>query len=84
MDLKPIVASLAADAGLVGCDREDFNISDEERRDGKEVSEWIVLSRRAELVRRLARDPRWQPLPPSNGILWTDDFSNLLMALRWK
>ncbi|MBI5687429.1 MAG: fused MFS/spermidine synthase [Verrucomicrobia bacterium] len=84
LDLKPIVASLAADAGLAGCDREDFDISPAERRDGKEVSEWIVLSRRGELVRQLARDPRWQPLPPASGPLWTDDFSNLLMALRWK
>jgi len=84
LDLKPIVASLAADAGLAGCDREDFNIRAEERRDGKEVSEWIVLSRRAELVRQLERDPQWQPLPVSRGPLWTDDFSNLLTALRWK
>ncbi|MCX6910657.1 MAG: fused MFS/spermidine synthase [Verrucomicrobia bacterium] len=84
LDLKPIVASLAADAGLAGCDREDFDVSDQERRDGKEVSEWIVLSRRAELVRQLARNPQWQPLPPSNGILWTDDFSNMLRALRWR
>ncbi|MFA6560943.1 MAG: fused MFS/spermidine synthase [Verrucomicrobiia bacterium] len=84
MDLKPIVASLATDAGLSGCDREDFNISDQERRAGKEISEWIVLSPRAEPVRQLERNPQWQPLPATNGVLWTDDFSNLLMALRWK
>ena len=84
LDLKPIVASLAADAKLAGCDREDFDITADERRDGKEISEWIVLSRRADLIHQLARDPRWQPLPPASGPLWTDDFSNLLMALRWK
>jgi hypothetical protein len=84
LDLKPIVARLAADAGLAGCDCEDFHISAQEHHDGKEISEWIVLSRRAELLRQLARDPRWPPLPASDGPLWTDDFSNLLMALRWK
>ncbi|MFA5190320.1 MAG: fused MFS/spermidine synthase [Verrucomicrobiia bacterium] len=84
LDLKPIVATLAVDAGLTGYDWQDFAISDEDRRDGKEVSEWIVLSRRSDLRRQFQRYPQWQPLPAASGILWTDDFSNLLMALRWR
>ncbi len=84
LDLEPIVARLAADAGLAGCDWQDFDISAADRFDGKETSEWIVLSRRVELVRQLERSGRWRPLSVSNGVLWTDDFSNLLTALRWR
>ena len=84
LDLMPVVASLAADADLPGCDRQDFAISSEDRRDGKEASEWIALSHRAELTRPLQLNGQWKPLPPSNEIPWTDDFSNLLMALRWR
>jgi hypothetical protein len=84
LDLRRIVAALAADAGLTGYDWQDFQISDEDRRDGKEISEWIVLSQRAGVARQLERNRRWEPLPPSDGILWTDDFSNLLMVLRWQ
>ena len=84
LDLEPIVAHLAADAGLAGCDWQDFDISDADHLDGKEASEWIVLSRRTEPVRELERSGRWRPLPPPDGNLWTDDFSNLLTALRWR
>lgn len=84
LELMPVVAGLATDAGLVGFDRGDFDISAQEHHDGKEVSEWIVLSRRAGLLGPLARDSRWRRLPAVSGVLWTDDFSNLLTVLRWR
>lgn len=32
----------------------------------------------------LATDPRWQPLPAQPGTrVWTDDYSDVVRALRW-
>ncbi len=85
LDLEPVFANLARDAGLVALTRDDTDISPGERALGKAGSIWLVMARRAEDCALLARDARWQP---SRGDVrqrvWTDDYSSLLSVFRWR
>jgi hypothetical protein len=84
LDLAPIVADLAADAGVVAWTRTD-QPSRAELAEYRTPSIWIALARRAEDLGPLAHDPRWTRLQgrPHVGP-WTDDFSNIVSALRWR
>jgi hypothetical protein len=85
LDLKPVVANLADDAGLVCLNRDDFLISTNESAQGKQASQWVVLSRKREDLGALPSDKRWQPLPARTSFgLWTDDFSNIISLLKWR
>lgn len=47
-------------------------------------SDWVVASADADALAPLAADARWKILSPRTGTpLWTDDFSNILTALRY-
>ena len=81
LDLEPVVAALAADAGMTCLGR------DEPRRarvgvPGKLPSHWTVLADRPATLARLRSDPRWRPCRGEPGDrVWTDDFSNIVGAL---
>lgn len=82
--LEPELGALARALGLAGLSRRDVEISDDDRRDGRAGSHWVVLGRGAFDVRALERDGRWLPIqarPGQRG--WTDDFSSPLRALGW-
>ena len=85
LDLEPIVAALAADAGLVGRLGNDAKISAEQQDLGRKPSTWVVLARHETDLHALRSDPRWRPLHPRPGIeAWTDDFSNILQVMKWR
>jgi hypothetical protein len=84
LDLAPIVADLAADAGVVAWVQTD-QPSRAELAQYRTPSIWIALARRAEDLGPLVRDPRWTRLQGrSDARPWTDDFSNIVSALRWR
>lgn len=84
VDMRPVLANLARDAGLVGWVREDTAVSEEDVRSGKFPSTWAILVRAPGDARGLAQDPRWKPLKARpDAHVWTDDFSNLVTILRW-
>ena len=85
LDLEPVVANLAHDSQLVALTQFDERVSPDEARAGKAPSHWIVLARRWENLRALARDGRWHALPArSDKTLWSDDFSNILEVIKWR
>jgi len=85
LDLEPVVGDLAKDAGLVCFGRDDWNVSQEETLEGKEESHWVVMARRRDDLGKLLRDSRWLPVEGhSVPRVWTDDFSNLLNAFKWR
>jgi hypothetical protein len=85
LDLKPPLASLAADANLAGIARDDLAITAEEQAGGKNGSQWAIMGRSAGDLGAPAGDPRWQPLEPRPGAaVWTDDYSSILSAFRWR
>lgn len=49
---------------------------------GDVASTVVVLARSEAALGDLAADPRWAPLASDGGQVWTDDFANVLEALR--
>lgn len=83
--LRPVVAALARDAGLVGV-AQRWIPPDRERamREYRLPSEWVVLSRTNSAFAGL-NSTRWDPLEGgSERTPWTDDFSNIAGILEWK
>jgi hypothetical protein len=82
LDLDPIMARQSEDAGLVYRVRYDLNVSDEEKRSGKQASIWAVMTATERDLGALADDPRWQLSKPRPGsAVWTDDYSDLASYL---
>jgi hypothetical protein len=77
VNLKPVLGALAKDSGLTALARLDL---DADAASGHNRSEWLVMARAPSMPRSLLEDPRWQR-PPSDGPVWTDDYSNLVTVL---
>ena len=81
LDLEPVVATLAADAGLTCLTREEPRRAPV-RVPGKIPSHWAVMAERPAVLAKLAADPRWRRCrAPAGERVWTDDFSNIVSAL---
>jgi spermidine synthase len=82
LTFSSVLARMAGDAGLVALwqkeppDAGSWAI-------GKFPSEWFVVARSRADFGSLTTDPRWKvPVAGPGTPLWTDDFSNILSALR--
>ena len=85
LDLEPVFANLAADAGLFCLVRDDTVVSQADKAGGKSASVWLVMAAAKETLRPLAHDPRWLPGRRDPALaLWTDDYSSLLSVIRWR
>lgn len=80
LDLKPVLGTLAKDAGMAAVVCSDIGRS---RAVGKEASVWVAMAGTADVLGPLAADPDWEPLRPSNRPPWTDDFSDVVAAMKW-
>jgi SAM-dependent methyltransferase len=78
VDLEPVLGSLARDAGLVAWSRHGAG----SRSDLADPSVWAVVARGSDDVGRLGFDRRWRLLAPAGGRVWTDEYSNVLAAMR--
>lgn len=82
LNLKPILADLAASRNLISIGFDDLKPSS---LAGKDPSQWVVMARSAPEISNLSINSQWQPLKGTNGgRVWTDDFSNILRAIRWQ
>jgi hypothetical protein len=83
LDLHGVLAGLAQDAGLACLTNIDTQVSENESREGKFPSWWVVMARKSDDLEALWSDPRWSVLPAVPGSkVWTDDFSNIVSVLR--
>jgi hypothetical protein len=83
LDLAPVVANLVGDAHAVA--RHQVFVVDPNAPDAADQasSEWVAIARQPEDLALFNGDPRWQRLVPQPGArLWTDDYSNLVGALK--
>ncbi len=78
-DLTGPLSRAAASFGIVARHRDDSE--DIEDSDWKAASHWVAMARTTAALDFLGGDPGWEPLPPSRGRPWSDDFSNVLEAL---
>ena len=85
LDLSPVIAALADDAGLACRVRIDADVSPADREAGKQGSIWAVMVDDAAELGPVATDPKWViPQPQISDSVWTDDFSNILRHLRFR
>ena len=84
LDLQPVLGNLARDAGLAALSNCDLNLSDEDRKNKKLASAWVVMARQGQHLGGLTQDQRWRILPQRPGeTLWTDDFYNIWSVFNW-
>jgi SAM-dependent methyltransferase len=91
LDLEPVVGRQAENEGLVCRLRYDLDVSDPEKRAGKQPSIWAVMAVAERDLGSLIVDPRWcSPAPRAGSGAWTDDYSDLASYLiltpsqRWR
>jgi hypothetical protein len=85
LDLRPVLSSLASDAGLIYLDRDQVETGSSANQSGKTGSRWAVMARTLEDLNVLPREPGWSA--SRNGSvrwLWSDDFSNVLDVVLWR
>jgi hypothetical protein len=83
LKLEPVLADLAGDLGLLCLAQDDMLLGQLELAQGMETAHWVVMAREPDHFGRLYRDGRWLRIPARDRArVWTDDFSNLLRALR--
>ena len=86
LDLELVVARIVEQAGYAAqvAFREEDDIDEETDPTGS-PSHWVLIARSQATLDGLALGEVWQPLEaPSEGRVWSDDFSNLLEVIRWK
>ena len=83
--LAPVLGALAKDVGIHAVDRRDDDLTKEEIATGKARSEWVVITEskdELDLILRARKD--WHPIIVRPGqSVWTDDYANVLGALRF-
>jgi len=85
LDLKPVIANLARDAGLICLAREDLSTTPQEKKAGKDPSQWMVMARREIDIETLRKRGLWELMPGQAGVpAWTDDYSNILEVFKWE
>jgi spermidine synthase len=69
--LRGTVEAMQLEAGWY-----DYSPSDDEKAEGSDASEAVVLTKSKAALQKMGKD--WEPLGPSPKVLWTDDRSSLL------
>lgn len=83
IDLEPVVANLAADAGLSAL-VEDYEPSADAGGHNWR-STWAAVARDGSDLELLDAEDGWRALKPDPAVgLWTDDYSNVFRTLIWK
>ncbi len=83
LDLEPVTANLARDAGLCAIVRWDGDMTDEESRHGKQPSQWALVARRRADLNPMVKEAVWTPPATLPGLrTWTDDYSSVVGVLR--
>jgi SAM-dependent methyltransferase len=78
LDLRPVVADIASNFGKQAL----YVLSAAEPKRGTLIAAWILVTADRPFLERLASAKRGEFLPPSRHRLWTDQYSNVLGALR--
>ena len=82
-DLEPVIGGVARSLHLAGLYQAHMP-SAAARAAGAAFSQWVVVTRSAERLAPLVRTGKWRSLDESSSEpVWTDQYSNVLGALRW-
>jgi len=84
LQLEPVVAALAADAGLAGFINEYTPGAVRESGELDYRCDWVVLVKRREDAGGLTANLNWRGLAMGRPQRpWTDDYSNVFRVIRW-
>lgn len=84
LELQPVVATLAADAGLYALVQEHEPSDTAQYKELDYPAEWVAIARDREDLGLLGGNGRWTRLiAPPRTRLWTDDYSNVFDVMRW-
>ncbi len=78
-DLTPVLGRIASELDLYGVEQ-FYEPTDAELEQGAGASHWVVLAESAAAAAEVTAEAGWEPLP-TDGPLWTDDYSNILGVL---
>jgi hypothetical protein len=85
LELEPIIAALVEQAGWHGVAQEDLQVSPADMQLGKSASHWVVVSHERVTVSFLQAQTSWHELKLDRPRrVWTDQYSSLWEAVRWK
>jgi hypothetical protein len=85
LNLRPQLARLARDEGLVAYLRDDREVTPAEKKEGKTPSVWVVMAHNDGDLGPLVRNPQWGKSPAGvPGAAWTDNYSSVLQVLHLK
>jgi hypothetical protein len=79
LNLRPVLAALAANLGLTALGQLDAAT---DKVSGHQPSEWVVMARTPMALGDLIVDKRWEHLRNSGAKVWTDEFSNIFTVLK--
>jgi hypothetical protein len=83
LDLEPVLSALVTAENLAAIANADTRISEADAGRGRWPSVWLVLAAAPASLDPLSHRPGWRPLSGNaRDAVWTDDYSNLLQALR--
>jgi hypothetical protein len=83
IELEPVLAALARDAGLAAMVRADYP----DIATGLTPSKWVVLTPRPEAlaaIRAATGEDQWTALDPPTDSVWSDQYASTLTQFRWK
>jgi spermidine synthase len=84
VELEPVVANVAADAGAVSLIQEYSPSDEQEAESGACASTWVAVARERADLALLEADDRWRTADLDGHIgIWTDDYSNIFKTLIW-
>ena len=84
LNLHPVVAALAKDAGLFALLGEHDPDATDERNELDYPSDWVALARERGDLGPLPASREWAELPVRPGFRpWSDDYSNIFGVIRW-
>ncbi len=85
LNLPPLFAALADDAGWFHLFQDDIAVDPREATEGKMPSQWVIMAENESTLEPFRRDPRWQRLQPETPPrIWTDSYSSLFEVFRWR
>jgi spermidine synthase len=81
--LVPIAGRILSESGFAAL-HQAFSVEPDRVEQMVFPADWVAAARHESALGSLAGDPRWRRLDVSRDTpLWTDDFSNVVGALRW-
>lgn len=81
LDLPLVLGNIASHMKLTAIIQNDYEYG----YPGKSSSEWVLVTRKKEDLKRIVSDSRWKQLNNNPTVsIWTDDYSDIFSIFKWQ